>query len=241
MNWDSVAEEYHERVGDSGDYYHNNFVNPVILELLGDIKNCEVVDFACGNGYFSRILAKLGASVIAVDVSEKLIEIAKRENSDPAIRFLVGDITALKSIEDYSQDWIVSTMALHLIEDLDPCMAEFSRLLKPRGKLIFAIPHPMRDLSTTQVDETGYYRKVKKYGQIATMPNGLYGDKGIIMYHRPLDYYFAKLKSSRFVVTTLREIKTIPPVEEKREKDYIDFQQEIPSFLVIEAMKAGSV
>ena len=63
-SWDEVAEDYHKTVGETGDSYHRTNVNPVIFDILGDIKNHSVLDLACGQGYLSRILARKGARVI---------------------------------------------------------------------------------------------------------------------------------------------------------------------------------
>ena len=51
----------------------------------------KVLDLGCGAGYDSKILSKMGARVVGVDISEKLINIAK--NEVPACKFFVGDIS----------------------------------------------------------------------------------------------------------------------------------------------------
>ncbi|HOM78437.1 MAG TPA: hypothetical protein PLT50_04515, partial [bacterium] len=62
-NWDRVAKEYDELVGDSGDFNHKTYINPVVLGILGNVKNYNVLDLACGQGYFSKILHSKGAHV----------------------------------------------------------------------------------------------------------------------------------------------------------------------------------
>jgi len=50
------------------------------LQLLGDISNCDVLDLACGEGYYTRIIRKMVApqnKVFGVDISEDMIELAK--------------------------------------------------------------------------------------------------------------------------------------------------------------------
>jgi len=50
------------------------------LQLLGDISNCDVLDLACGEGYYTRIIRELVSSknqVFGVDISEDMIELAK--------------------------------------------------------------------------------------------------------------------------------------------------------------------
>lgn len=52
-----------------------------ILKLLGDIKDKKVLDYGCGEGFFSRMLANRSANVIGVDVSSSLIDAAKKQDT----------------------------------------------------------------------------------------------------------------------------------------------------------------
>ncbi|MFW9982299.1 MAG: class I SAM-dependent methyltransferase, partial [Candidatus Thorarchaeota archaeon] len=69
-SWDEVAEDYDRTVGETGDSYHRTCVNPVIFEILGNVNGLSILDVACGQGYLSRILARNGAKVVGVDISE---------------------------------------------------------------------------------------------------------------------------------------------------------------------------
>jgi len=59
--------------------------------LGGGTPNPKILDLGCGAGYDSKVMLDLGAKVVGVDLSEKLIEIAKQNLSDG--KFYVGDIT----------------------------------------------------------------------------------------------------------------------------------------------------
>src|SRR5690349_14386911 len=48
-----------------------------LLECLGNVDGCAVLDACCGEGFLSRILASRGAHVTGVDVSPRLIKLAK--------------------------------------------------------------------------------------------------------------------------------------------------------------------
>jgi len=74
--WDKNALEYVSYYTTQGDLSREVLLNPVLLELMGSVQGKRILDAGCGEGYLSRILAELGAFVIAVDYSRKILEIA---------------------------------------------------------------------------------------------------------------------------------------------------------------------
>lgn len=59
--WDKNAVKYASTYGEKGDLHREIFLNPTILDLIGSVKDKRVLDAGCGEGYLSRMLAKLGA------------------------------------------------------------------------------------------------------------------------------------------------------------------------------------
>lgn len=83
--WDANAEFWNEKMAE-GNLFHLSMVAPTAEKLL-DIKTGQrIVEFACGNGQFSRRMAELGAEVRASDISPGLVDLAiERTNSRPDI------------------------------------------------------------------------------------------------------------------------------------------------------------
>ncbi|MHA1965556.1 MAG: class I SAM-dependent methyltransferase [Candidatus Thorarchaeota archaeon] len=233
-SWDEVAADYHKTVGETGDSYHRTYVNPVIFDILGDVKDLSVLDLACGQGYLSRILARKGANVIGVDISEKMIEIAKTsEESEPlGVKYLRCNSRDISEIADASMDCIVSTFGFHDIKEIEATIDECSRVLKEGGKLVFAIPHPLTYARRTQ-DEEGYFLKMRHYMSVKEIPHPKYKDTEVVAYHRPLSFYFEKLFSVGFQMVAFREITTEQyrgrPI---KDESLLTYKQEIPGFLV---------
>jgi ubiquinone/menaquinone biosynthesis C-methylase UbiE len=239
-SWDDVAEDYHKTVGDTGDSYHRTFVNPVIFDILGDVQDKSVLDLACGQGYLSRILAKKGATVVGVDISKKMLEIAEvSEESDPlGIKYIHCDSGDMSDVSDASIDYIVSTFGFHDIKEIEPTIQECSRVLKYGGKLVIAIPHPI-SYSRRSEDEEGYYLKMKQYMSVREVPHPKYKESKVKAYHRPLSFYFERLFSVGFQMIAFREVITDlqrgRPIKDER---LLAYRKEIPGFLVVGLVKS---
>jgi SAM-dependent methyltransferase len=114
-----------------------------ILEAIGTRiePGDEVVEIGCGVGRLTRPLAARGRSVRAVDVSERMIELAREHN--PELRnvdWIVGDGTTLAGIADASADVCFSHVVLQHIPD--PAISlgyvrEMGRVLRPGGWAAF--------------------------------------------------------------------------------------------------------
>ncbi|MFX1483364.1 MAG: class I SAM-dependent methyltransferase [Promethearchaeota archaeon] len=240
-SWDEVAYDYHRSVGDTGDSYHRTYVNPVVFGILGDIKGLSILDLACGQGYLSRILAKKGAKVIGIDISEKMLEIAQDSERDHplGVKYLLCSSSDMSKVPSSSMDWIVSTFGFHDIKEIEPTIDECSRVLKDGGKLVFAIPHPFTYAHRVQ-DEEGYYLKMRHYMSIREIPHPKYKDSEVVAFHRPLSFYFERLFSVGFQMTAFREITAeLARGRPIKDKQLLAYKREMPGFLVTGFVKCN--
>src|SRR6185295_9499379 len=74
-SWDTIADDWVTHA-DSSDY-QNLFLVPRMLQMVGDVNGRRVLDLGCGEGRYSRELARRGARVTGVDASARLIEVAR--------------------------------------------------------------------------------------------------------------------------------------------------------------------
>jgi SAM-dependent methyltransferase len=110
--------------------------------LLGDVSGQRVVDFGCGSGANSVLLAGRGAHVWAVDISEDLVRIGQRRlavnGRAGGAQFIVGSAHDLP-LPDGSVDVVFGIAILHHL-DLRLVSREVRRVLKPGGRAIFQEP-----------------------------------------------------------------------------------------------------
>ena len=85
-----------------------------LLELVGDLTGKNVVDVACGEGFYTRLLRQRGASrVVGVDLSDAMIALAQREEARQplGIEYVVGDGRDLQISPD--NDLVVAAYLLN--------------------------------------------------------------------------------------------------------------------------------
>jgi SAM-dependent methyltransferase len=110
--------------------------------LLGDVAGRRVVDFGCGSGANSVLLAGRGAHVWGIDISEDLLRLAQRRltvsGRDGGATFIAGSAHDMP-FPDASIDVVFGIAILHHL-DLDLVSREVRRVLKPGGRAIFQEP-----------------------------------------------------------------------------------------------------
>jgi SAM-dependent methyltransferase len=92
----------------------------------------RVLEVGCGWGDFAaRVQEDLGATVIAIDISPRMVELARERGVDAR----EGDVQAIP-FEDESFDCAVANCMLYHAPDIDRALAELRRVLRPRGRLV---------------------------------------------------------------------------------------------------------
>jgi len=142
--WDGNADIWTDQVRKGYDMYREVLNNPYFYPFIGPVKGKIILDAGCGEGTPSRKLAKMGAIVYGIDISPKMIEYAKKsETENPlGIHYYLGSFSKLDIFENEKFDLVVSFMALMDSPHYEKSIEEIYRVLKQKGELIFSITHP---------------------------------------------------------------------------------------------------
>jgi ubiquinone/menaquinone biosynthesis C-methylase UbiE len=112
-----------------------------LIEKLGITSIDTVMDFGCGPGFFTIELAKSAKSVVAVDVSPEMLKKAQNKTKKSRVenvRFLQSDGKTLR-LDEGSVDLILLITVFHEVGDGATVLKEFSRVLKPTGRLTIVV------------------------------------------------------------------------------------------------------
>jgi SAM-dependent methyltransferase len=104
----------------------------LLFQTVADLQPTSVLEAGCGPGELSqRLRGDLGASVLAIDRSPRMVELARGRG----VAAHLGDVQDLP-FPDASFDCAVAAWMLYHVPDVERALAELARVLRPRGHLI---------------------------------------------------------------------------------------------------------
>jgi ABC-2 type transport system ATP-binding protein len=171
--WERIAGIYDEEI----DGIFGNDLRPLVLERLRMEKDLgRTVEFGCGTGYYTQLLAGLSQSVVATDISEKMLDRTReRIRGTPEVEVRHEDCEKT-SFPEASFDTVFLGLTFQVV-DGPRTIAEMKLILKPGGKLIIAIP-TMEGLSFPEKIR-GIIRNYRAYGRLRPPGTRLYTKKSM--------------------------------------------------------------
>ena len=139
-DYDSFAEAY--SADNEINLLNGHYERPAMLNLAADMHGHRVLDAGCGSGPLSAALRAKGAIVTGFDSSAAMVELARQRLGEDA-ELHVADLSKPLPFADCAFDDVVASLVLHYFQDWTGPLAELRRVLKPGGRLILSVNHPI--------------------------------------------------------------------------------------------------
>lgn len=159
--YQASADGYVERA--ETNLWNAHWDRPVIRSLVPTVTGLRVLDAGCAGGSNTEWLIEQGASVVAVDITPRMIELTRERVGDRAEIHLHDLRERMDFLADGSIDVVLSSLTIPYIDDLEPVFAEFARVLAVDGCVVVSTHHPFGDwkwfglpdyFATGQVEDT---------------------------------------------------------------------------------------
>jgi ubiquinone/menaquinone biosynthesis C-methylase UbiE len=227
--YNQLADAYAQRVGTKP---HNAYYErPATLSLLPDLKGQYVLDAGCGPGVYAEILVGMGAEVVALDANPKMVAYARDRLGGQALVIEASLDAPLAFFDDEIFDVIIAPLVMDYIKNWRATFAEFFRVLKMGGILVFSMEHPMMKFFDHQA-ESNYF----DVDQVTYTWRGFGTPVEVPSFRRSLAEIFNPLIEAGFTLDTVLEPLPTEEFKINAPKDYEELTRQ-PGFMCIRAVK----
>ncbi len=183
---------------------------PALFSLLPPLSGKSVLDMGCGYGENCKEFVRLDASsVYGIDISKKMLEVARLENRDEKITYSELPMEEIDRL-DREFDIVVSSLAVHYVCDFKKLARDVSRLLHDGGVFVFSQEHPLTTAPNAGAqwirDDRGHidHYRLSDYSVTGRREVSWFVD-GVAKYHRTFSDLFEALHEADLSVDRLAE------------------------------------
>jgi len=180
--------------------------------LLGDVGGKRVLDLGCGSGENTALLARRGARVCAIDISESLLRLARRRVELHGVQDRTSTVAASAHALPVASGSIDVVFGIAVLHHLDLAMVrnEVMRVLRPGGRAIFQEPvrnsplvRAVRRMIPYRAPDVSPYERPLVDGELAGFVSG-----------------FSGVRERAFVLPTLAAAQFVPSVRRRPQRWY---------------------
>ena len=232
--YDEFASQYthmrtvQEKMGGNPDAHLSRF-----LRVLGEVSGLRVLDAGCGEGYLSRALTQRGAQVTGIDISPRLVEMARVKDANRTITYQVADLSQpLPAYQDHF-DLIASFFVLNDVPDYRGFLTTLGSVLKRAGRFVLFMNNPYSLMMRGYI--TDYFAASDQ-----AFPSRGLAEQGVKVhfYHRTLEDYLAASFAAGLQLQQLVDVPTPEGSFTRREDTLIPEGYHFPFFTILSFIKA---
>lgn len=218
--WDADAADYHRSHGEflGVDSDHGEFVwcpeglHEGDVHLLGDVAGKRILEVGCGSAPCSRWLAEQGAQVVGLDVSMQMLrhgiaamERAATDGLGKRVPLVQAGAEALP-FADGSFDAVCSAFGgVPFVADSALVMREAARVLKPGGRWVFSVNHPMRWCFADDPGPMGLVASIPYFDRSPYVERDEQGNAIYVEHHRTIGDRVREIVAAGLIVEDIVE------------------------------------
>ena len=219
---------------------NNLFEIPALFSMMPNLNDKIILDLGCGFGEHCKRFVESGAKkVIGIDISEKMLEIAKQENADSKITYINMPMENIWQLNE-KFDVVVSSLAFHYVQDFSGVVKNIYDMLNENGVFLFSQENPLCTCfsggNRWTKDENGnkLYINLSNYGIEGERESSWFVDN-VKKYHRTFSTIINTLIETGFTIEKM--IEPLPTEDLlKKYPEYKDLFHK-PDFLLVKVRK----
>lgn len=199
--WDTAAEAYGQYIArrEQTNLAHDALLAR-LLDLLGDLSGRQVLDAGCGEGFLARVLAAHGARVTGIDLSERLVAMARAKDPHHTSAYHVADLSRPLPAFAKHFERIGSYLVLNDVADHRGFAATLATMTRPGARVVLAFNNPYSSVVRGHVADYFANGALGTYGGLAEQ--GIHAH----YYHRTLEEYLDAFLGVGFQLAKLADV-----------------------------------
>lgn len=209
--WDEAADAYQvehgEFLGDARFVWGPEGLDEARAGLLGPAAGRRVLEIGCGAGQCGRWLMSQGAEVLGVDLSRRQLQHALRLNRRAGLSLPVAQADAehLPFRREAFDLACSSYGALPFVADVPAVLSEVARVLRPGGRFVFSVAHPIRWCFLDDPAEEGLVAIHPYFDRRPYVEQDDRGRAGYVEHHRTLGDWVRAIRGAGMSLDNLVE------------------------------------
>ncbi|SCG69154.1 Methyltransferase domain-containing protein [Micromonospora siamensis] len=209
--WDADADDYQAEhgafLGDVDFVWCPEGLREADARLLGDVTGRRVLELGCGAASCSRWLATQGARPVAFDLSAGMLRHAAQAADTTGVRvpLVQADALALPFADAAFDVACTAFGAIPFVDDSAALMREVFRVLRPGGRWVFSVTHPMRWIFLDDPGESGLTAVHSYFDRSPYVEQDAHGVATYVEQHRTLGDRIRELVGAGFGLVDLVE------------------------------------